>query len=199
MEAAVSEVSVLLARDMFELAGFLVQLNRKYAGNPEESSEVAADLYILNPRPRQEGTPPGVVLGAADLSYLERASVKVRGWHTDSFATARLASGSGIFDFVEESALAAAKRYFRNAPFEKVLVLSRLPARRDAREASIRLLKGRGVDRVVEFTTVLKALVDGVKVNKKYVGDDLLEVIRTLKSYKLFAGPQMDLFRKARK
>lgn len=191
-----SEVSVFLVRDMFELAGFLVRLNRRYVAAQEESPETAADLYATNPHPRRSGTAPGFVLAYQDLPALERVSVKVRAWHTDSFAPARLQSGRGVFDFVGKAACEAAGRYF-GAPFEKVLVVSRLPSGRQARDASLRILRERGVDRVIEFSTVLRSLADGVKVNKKYVGDDLLEVVRAFKSYGMLASPQMDLFGKA--
>ena len=64
----------------------------------------------------------------------------------------------------------------------------------DARQQSIDLLHSKGIDAVIPFRTMLSDLIDPIEGNRNYQKSDLLQVIRILKNYDLFAPPQLELF-----
>ena len=64
-----------------------------------------------------------------------------------------------------------------------------------ARQESIALLKGKGVDGVIPFRTMLATLVAETKTNRNYQKSDLLQIIRILKNYDLIREPQLELFK----
>jgi hypothetical protein len=74
-----------------------------------------------------------------------------------------------------------------------------LPHSADAREESINLLRSKGIDAVIPFRTMLADLVSKTELNRNYQKSDLLQIIRILKNYDFFKGPQLELFRQARK
>ena len=199
-----SAVSETIVREYFELHEFLVRQHRKYVGQTRRENDDDIDFFVLNPHPQ---SPPGTlpfVLGSADLPFIERAIVVVKGWHTDVFSTARLEASPAIFRFVEPKVFQQAARAFgkEGAPL-KVLVVPTLPQTAAARDESIALLRSKGIDAVIPFRTMLTDLVRMTAANLNYQKSDLLQIIRILKTYDLFKEPQMELFKarpaKARK
>lgn len=194
--AAVSETIV---REYFELHEFLVRQHRKYAGQNRREEEDDIDFFVLNPKPAPlVGTRP-FVLSSEDLPFLDRAIVVVKGWHTETFSTARLTHSPEIFRFVEPRVFQQAARAFGKdgAPL-KILVLPALPQEAQAREDSIALLRSKGVDAVIPFRTILTDLIANVEVNLNYNKSDLLQVLRILKIHELFKEPQLELFKPKR-
>ena len=51
-----------------------------------------------------------------------------------------------------------------------------------------------GITAVIPFRTMLSDLIEHIEVNRNYQKSDLLQVIRILKNYDLFAPPQLELF-----
>lgn len=194
--AAVSETIV---REYFELHEFLVRQHRKYVA-PTRREDDDIDFFVLNPRPQARQAERPFVLASADLPFLERAIVVVKGWHTETFSSARLASTPEIFRFVEPKVFQQAARAFGKdgAPL-KILVVPALPQSTAARDESIALLRSKGVDAVIPFRTMLGDLVQHTEVNRNYQKSDLLQVIRILKNYDFFKEPQMELFKARRK
>jgi hypothetical protein len=194
--AAVSETIV---REFFEMRGFLVRQHRKHiAPNKREDDDI--DFFVLNPRPLPRPAGPAFVLTAADLESVERAIVVVKGWHTETFSSARLAGTPEIFRFVGTKVFQQAARVFgEDAAPLKILVVPALPSAAEAREQSITLLQARGVDAVIPFRTILADLVAQVQANRNYQKSDLLQMIRILKNYDFFKEPQMELFKPKRK
>lgn len=194
--AAVSETIV---REYFELHEFLVRQHRKYiAQTKREEDDI--DFFVLNPhaQPRESDRP--FVLTSADLPYLERAIVVVKGWHTETFSSARLASTPEIFRFVEPKVFQqAAKAFGAAAAPLKILVVPALPQDAKARDQSIALLRSKGIDAVIPFHTMLRDLVEHIEVNRNYQKSDLLQMIRILKNYDFFKEPQLELFKAKRK
>ncbi len=195
--AAVSETIV---REYFELREFLVRQHRKYIGQTRHEDEDDIDFFVLNPHPRaHEGELP-FVLGSADLPFIQRAVVVVKGWHTETFSTARLVASPEIFRFVEPKVFQQAARAFGKdgAPL-KILVVPALPQAAEAREESIALLRSKGIDAVIPFRTMLSDLVSETEINRNYTKSDLLQIIRILKNYDLLKDPQLELFNKTRR
>jgi hypothetical protein len=94
------------------------------------------------------------VLAPADLPFVERAIVVVKGWHTETFSSARLSHAPEIFPFVEPKVFQQAAREFgKDGSPLKILVV---PA----------LLRSKGVDAVIPFRTMLADLVAHIEVNR---------------------------------
>ncbi len=195
--AAVSETIV---REYFELHEFLVRQDRKYIGQTRREEDDDIDFFVLNPHPRpHEGELP-FVLGAEELPFVHRAVVVVKGWHTETFSTARLAHSPEIFRFVEPKVFQQAARAFGKdgAPL-KILIVPALPHDANPRDEAIALLRSKGIDAVIPFRTILADLVKETQVNRNYQKSDLLQIIRILKNYDFFKGPQLELFKVKRK
>jgi len=194
-----SAVSETIVREFFELHEFLVRQHRKHVGQARADEEDDIDFFVLNPHPRErEGDVP-FVLTSADLPWIRRAIVVVKGWHTETFSQARLTHSPEIYRFVEAKIFKQAMRAFgQEGRVVKILVVPALPQDREAREQSVSLLRSKGVDAVIPFRTMLTDLIATTAVNRNYQKSDLLQLIRILKNYDFFKEPQLELF-KARK
>ena len=194
-----SAVSETIVREYFEQHGFLVRQQRKYiAQTRREDDEI--DFFVLNLRPQKAPGELPFVLSSAELGSVERAIIVVKGWHTETFSSARLASTPEIFRFVSTKVFQPAARVFgeNGAPL-KILVVPALPHEAKARDESIALLRARGVDAVIPFRTMLADLVAQTEVNRNYQKSDLLQMIRILKNYDFFREPQLELFKSKRR
>lgn len=190
-------VSETIVREYFELHGFLVRQHRKFvARNRNQDDEDDVDFFVLNPQPRARPAEFPFVLTSTELDFIDRAIVVVKGWHTETFSTARLASTPEIFRFVEPKAFQQAARAFGSdgAPL-KILVVPALPQDTKGREESIALLRSKGIDGIIPFRTMLADLVSETEANRNYQKSDVLQIIRILKNYDFFKGPQMELFK----
>jgi len=194
-----SAVSETIVREYFELHEFLVRQHRKYiAQTKREDDDI--DFFVLNPQPKKfEGEMP-FVLTSAELPFIERAIVVVKGWHTETFSSARLASTPEIFRFVEQNVFKQAARAFgeNGAPL-KILVVPALPQEAKGRDESVALLRSKGVDAVIPFRTMLADLVQKTEINRNYQKSDLLQIIRILKNYDFVKEPQLELFKSKRR
>lgn len=194
--AAVSETIV---REYFELHEFLVRQHRKYIA-PTRREDDDIDFFVLNPQAQTRQGEQPFVLSSTDLPFIERAIVVVKGWHTETFSSARLASTPEIFRFVEPKVFQQAARAFgKDGTPLKILVVPALPHVAEARDESIALLRSKGVDAVIPFRTMLADLVGQIEVNRNYQKSDLLQMIRILKNYDFFKEPQLELFKSRRK
>jgi hypothetical protein len=194
-----SSVSETIVREYFELNEFLVRQHRKYiAQTKREDDDI--DFFVLNPRPQPRPVEQPFVLNSTDLASIERAIVVVKGWHTETFSSARLASTPEIFRFVGTKVFQqAAKVFGENAAPTIILVVPALPQEAKARDESIALLRSKGVDAVIPFRTMLADLLMHTEVNRNYQKSDLLQMIRILKNYDFFREPQMELFKSKRR
>jgi hypothetical protein len=190
-------VSETIVREYFELHGFLVRQHRKFvARNRNADDEDDIDFFVLNPQPQPRPAEFPFVLTSVELAFVNRAIVVVKGWHTETFSTARLTNTPEIFRFVEPKVFQQAARAFGSdgTPL-KILVVPALPQDSKAREDSIALLRSKGIDGVIAFRTMLADLVSETEANRNYQKSDVLQIIRILKNYDFFKGPQMELFK----
>jgi hypothetical protein len=194
--AAVSECIV---REYFELQGFLVRQHRKYiAQTRREEDDI--DFFVLNPLAQKCAGEQPFILGPEDLEFIERAIVVVKGWHTETFTSARLTSTPEIFRFVGTKVFQQTARVFgeSGAPL-KILVVPALPQAVSARDESIALLRSKGVDAIIPFRSMLAELVVRTEANRNYQKSDLLQVVRILKNYDFLKEPQLELFKSKRR
>ncbi len=176
-----SQVNQELAKIYFEMNGFLVKRDEQF--------------LILNLKPQPPDPPPDFLLGSMDLPAIERATVEIKGWHTDKFFPSRIRHSPEIFDFVQPEALKITRNFFGGNKFKKILIVSHLPAKGEMRKKSITLLQGKGIDHTIEFDSILKDLIRKVRPNRNYVNSDLLQLLRLLKCYRLLQEPQLELFK----
>src|SRR3954463_5550978 len=183
--AAVSETIV---REYFELHGFLVRQHRKFvARNRNADDEDEVDFFVLNPQPQPRPAELPFVLTSVELGFVNRAIVVVKGWHTETFSTARLTNTPEIFRFVEPKVFQrAAKAFSPDGALLKILVVPSLPHSAQARSETITLLRSKGVDAVIPFQTILSDLVKETDVSRNFQKSDLLQIIRILKKYDFF-------------
>jgi len=196
----VSAVSETIVREYFELHEFLVRQHSKFIRQSRRPQDDAIDFFVVNPHPQPAVTPLPFVLSSAELPFLHRAVVVVKGWHTETFSTAVLTHAPEIFRFVEPKVFEQAARAFGKdgAPL-KILVVPSLPQSAQGRDESIALLRSKGIDAVIPFRTMLADLVNETESNRNYQKSDLLQIIRILKNYDFFKGPQMELFKQKRR
>lgn len=194
-----SSVSEAIVREYFELHEFLVRQHRKYiAQTKREEDDI--DFFVLNPRPQRRESQLPFVMESGDLPLIERAIVAVKGWHTETFSSARIASTPELFRFVGTRVFEQAARVFgENALTLKILVIPALPHGEQSRAESISLLRAKGIDAVIPFRNILADLVSKIQVNRNYQKSDLLQMVRILKNYDFFKEPQLELFKPKRK
>jgi hypothetical protein len=188
-------VSETIVREYFELNAFLVRQHRKHiAQTKRENDDI--DFFVFNPRPEQRTEPLPFVLTSTDIRSIARAIVVVKGWHTETFSSARLAGTPEMFRFAGTKVLQQAVRVFgaEGDPL-KILVIPALPQKESARDESISLLRARGIDAIIPFRTILCDLVERVEINRNYQKSDLLQIRRILKNYEFFKEPQLELFK----
>lgn len=196
-----------IVREYFELNGFFVRQLRKYiVHSRKKRTEEEIDLVVFNPNAPVDGAPAGFQLFSADMVKIRRAIVVVKAWHTSRFTPAMLKSSSRVFDFLKKDVLNKAEAYFSfdgsevdpevvgSEAFTKILVLPSLPTSDPLRSESIDLLKERGIDGIITFSTILENLFRHVEVNHSYQKSDLLQLMRILKIYDMVKEPQMNLF-----
>lgn len=194
-----SSVSESIVREYFELHEFLVRQQRKYLVQTRREED-DIDFYVLNPDPRRREAALPFVLASAELPFLERAIVVVKGWHTETFSSAVLTHAPEIFRFVEAKVFQRGARALgKNGAPTKILVVPALPNDATARDESIALLRAKGVDAVIPFRTMLADLVAHTEVNRNYQKSDLLQMIRILKNYDFLKEPQLELFKAKRR
>ena len=158
------------------------------------------DLLAVNPAIRAgQPLPKAKIWGAAELAQVSCAVVAVRGWHTEKFTAAMLASSPEIYRFADPEAIRAVEAELGQAAPAKILCMADLPTDPDPRAEALGFLKSRGIDGVILFRPMLLELAERVDVKKTYEKSDLLQILRILKNYDLLKSGQMDLFAHARR
>jgi hypothetical protein len=194
--AAVSETIV---REYFELHGFLLRQYRKHVA-PAGREDDDIDFLAINPHAQGRAADLPFVLGSADLLFVERALIVIKAWHTEVFSPALLTNAPELFRFLEKKAFQKMVAEFQqDGVLRKILVVPALPADAQARDQSLEILRSKGIDAVLSFRTMLAELVSQVEPNRNYQKSDLLQLIRILKNYDFFKGPQLELFKTKQK
>ena len=193
-----SAISETIVREFLEASGFLVQQGRKFVA-PSRRHDSHIDFFATHPAATAPKSALPFELRPADLKHVRRAVFAVKGWHTETFSAAVMANSPEIFRFALPAAAREAEKVFgTDSGFLNILVAPSLPASKKLRRESIEMLRGKGVDGVIEFSTVLSALIDGEEKNRNYQRSDVLQLIRVLKAHGMLRERQMELFRAAK-
>ncbi|MDR0994002.1 MAG: hypothetical protein LBN38_05500 [Verrucomicrobiota bacterium] len=191
-----ASVNEQIVRAYLESVGFLVRQPRKYqVMSRSKGLHEEVDFLAFNPLADEKGKRPSDLLwGGRELSRIRFAVVTVRGWHSEKFTAAMLASSPDVYRFAEPESIRSAEAELGMPEPAKILCMADLPVSSDQREEALEFLKSRGIDGVLLFRTMLLELADRVDVKKSYEKSDLLQVLRILKNYDLLQSGQMNLF-----
>jgi hypothetical protein len=196
-----SSVNEWVVREYLEALGFLVRQPRKYqvvARSKGLHEEV--DLLAVNPAVKSGGALPEAMLWSGrELAQVACAVVTLRGWHSEKFTAAMLASSPEVYRFAEPESMRAATAELGMDNPAKILCMADLPTDSDQRAEALDFLKSRGIDGVILFRPMLLELVERIDVKKTYEKSDLLQILRILKNYGLLRSGQMDLFAQSRR
>ena len=196
-----ASVNEWMVREYLEALGFLVRQPRKYqvvARSKGLHEEV--DLLAVNPAlPPGQPLPKAKLWGATELAQVSCAIIAVRGWHSEKFTAAMLASSPEVYRFAEPESVRAAETELGVAQPAKILCMADLPTDPDPRAEALGFLKSRGIDGVILFRPMLLELAERIDVKKTYEKSDLLQILRILKNYDLLKSGQMDLFSHSRR
>ena len=190
-----SAISETIVNEFLEANGFLVQQGRKFVA-PSRRHDSHIDFFASNPAATESKAALPFELQPANLKHIRRAIFAVKGWHTETFSPAVMTNSPEIFRFAQPAAAKTAEAVFgTDTGFLKILVAPSLPSSKKQRQESVEFLRSKGVDGVIEFPTVLSAVIDGVEKNRNYQRSDVLQLIRVLKAHGMLRERQMELFR----
>lgn len=195
-----------IVREYFELNGcFVRQLRKHTVKTRKKLAEEVEDLVVYNPA-AAEGASFGFQLFASNMANLRSAVVGIKGWNTSKFSPAILKSSPKTCDFLKKEVIAKLDAYFKKEEadgeaavdpykdYPRLIVVPAFPSSDAHREECTTLLKEKGVDGVIVFTTILESLLRNVAVNHSYSKSELLQMLRVLKIYDMIREPQMTLF-----
>lgn len=190
-----ASVNEWIVREYFEMLGFMVIQPCKYSvSGRSKRIEEETDLIVLNPLLTEHICPQHLLWATADLKKIARAVVGVCGWHTERFYPAMLENLPEIVRFAEAESLKMAARRLGNSQIAKILCLPQLPVAPKLKDDTLRILKAKGIDGILEFRTMLAEIISRVNKNRNYEKSDVLQIIRILKNYDLFREAQLELF-----
>jgi len=194
-----ASVSEWIAREYFEMLGYMVIQPCKYSvsGRPKRAEE-ETDLVVFNPLVTVHTLPASFIWTAAELKTVARAVVGVHGWHTERFYPAMLENLPELVRFAGEESVKMAARRLGNSEIAKILCLPQLPVTQKLKEDTLRILKAKGIDGVIEFRPMLAEIIKRVDKTRNYEKSDVLQIIRILKNYDLFKEAQLELFSRRR-
>ena len=186
-----SDVSLQLVREFFELNVFRVLTNWRQEPWRGAASDHSPHLLVENSRPRTGGDLP-FIIPAQWIGAVERAVVHVRAWHADRFYPSVIESSPVLSQFETSEAFDIASHVFSNQPFVTILVLSELPLAFEPRTRSAALLQEAGIDHVIEFPSLLQDIIDRISINASYAASPALQILRLLKRYKFIRHQQLE-------
>lgn len=190
-----ASVNEWIAREYFEMLGFLVIQPCKYSVSGKKRIEEETDLIILNPLVTEQVLPPALLWTKSDLKKISRAIVGVYGWHTDRFYPNMLEKLPEIVRYAGDESVKMAARQLGGGPIAKILCLSQLPVAQKLKDETLRILKAKGIDGVLDFRAMLLEIINGVDKNRNYEKSDVLQIIRILKNYDLLKrDAQLEFF-----
>lgn len=190
-----ASVSEWIAREYFEMLGYMVIQPCKYSvsGRPKRVEE-ETDIVVFNPLVTAHSIPQSLLWATPDLKTVARAVVGVYGWHTERFYPAMLENLPEIVRFAGEESVKMAARRLGSSEIARILCLPQLPVAQKLKEDTLRILKSKGIDGIIEFRTMLAEIIKRVDKNRNYEKSDVLQIIRILKNYDLFKEAQLELF-----
>jgi hypothetical protein len=180
-------LNLQIVREFFELQLFHVLTHWER----ESTGEGAPQLFVEHANP--DTMPLPFLLQDTGVSGLARAVVEVRAWHADRFYASVIEGNPILAHVTAPDTRELAESIFGTPEFSTVLVISELPASSEPRARSLDLLRGLGVDHVLEFPTVLRLVLDRIHAHGNYAPSPTLQTLRLMKRYDLIRRQQLEL------
>lgn len=182
-----SDLNLQIVREFFELHLFHVLTHWER----ESTAEAAPQLFVEHANP--DSTSPPFLLQDTDIQGVVRAVVEVRAWHADRFYASVIEGNPILAHVTAPDSLDLAGSVFGTPEFSTILVISELPASAEPRARSIELLRELGVNHVIEFSTVLRSVLDRIHAHGNYAPSATLQTLRLMKRYDLVRHQQLEL------
>jgi hypothetical protein len=174
-----SQASLDIVREFFALNNFFI-LKKKDV------------LVVKNTALSERKEFKRMLLGKEDITSVKNAVVKVISWHTSKFTPSVMEKSPEIFDFLSENFLNGLKKLFEGEDFLKILVIPALPSSKDLYKASENLMRGKGINHVMTFPSVISGLIDKIQPRHVYMSY-LKELFRVLKFYRFVNEDEQEL------
>jgi hypothetical protein len=190
-----ASVNDQIIREYFELHGFLVRQIRKHVPSSAEEEE-ESDFWIQNASKTIKARPKSLKITHGNIRKIDTALIFVKPWHTETFTQGAIENDQELCDRLTRSLEAhepEIKTWMDQEPL-KMLILSKLPKSKAAREKAIHQIYQTGFNGYLTFSQILSELFDHVAINKNYQRSDLLQTLRILKTYGLVRPLQLELF-----
>lgn len=190
-----ASVNDQIIREYFELHGFLVRQIRKHLP-PVAEEEEESDFWIQNASKNPKAQSKSLKITCANIRKINTAMVFVKPWHTETFTQGTIENDLELSKRLTRSISLEEKEFKSWADQDplKILVLSKLPKSKPARDKAIKQIHHQGFHGYLTFTQILSELLDHVAINKNYQRSDLLQTLRILKNYELVRPLQLELF-----
>jgi hypothetical protein len=186
-----SDVTVQLVREFFELNAFHVMTYWQHDSGRVRGTEHGLQLFVENTAPSAP-RPLDLVLRIGDVSVIPRALVEVRAWHADRFYASVVESNPVLIEVAGEESLERARRVFGGADMSTILVISELPTSLEPRQHAVNLLHEAGISHVIEFPTILQEILEKINANVSYAPSHTLQTMRLLKRYNFLRRQQLE-------
>lgn len=192
-----SDLSLQLVREFFELSQFHVLT----LWRPEEEGRDAAPLLLVQQPESSFGNAAPVeapktsapfLLSAEDISLIPRAVIDVRAWHADRFYPSVIENNPVLLTATLPRVHEMAARMAGAVALRSVLVISELPQNAEPRRRSLELLAHHGLHHVMEFGSILQALIRRIQPGAAYAPSATLQTIRLLKRYGFISNQQLE-------
>jgi len=168
-----SQASIEIVREFFIINNFFVLKKEDI-------------LFVKNVQIPSGDRSEKFILPCAEINKtVGNAVVKPISWHTMKFTPGVLSKFPEIFDFLKSNSMEESKKFFRGEDFLKVLVIPSLPASEGLKKESIRIMKEKGIDHLVTFSSIIAGLVEKIESRHVYLSS-VNEVLRVLKFYGFF-------------
>lgn len=178
-----TDVNEEIVKAYYETQGYLVKTNHYYIKKGKHGGGGHSDIDLIIYHPIKK----------------ESAIVSVKGWHTTIVQESNLEKKWEKQHYeklkIDSQTIKAAKSFFGNKTFRKILVLSNF--KEGYREKlSRKLEKFYGYDEVTDFSTILKELIEGnekkgipeFNIKRDYKDSEFLQTLRIMKRYYIKSG-----------
>ena len=184
------DLNTQIVREFFELHHFHVLTHWQH-DRLSQHTDFASLLFVENLSVDMGGE-AGFIPGTDEITHIRRAVVEVRAWHADRFYQSVVESSPILGHVAGDEVAQHARAVFGGKDFSTVLVISELPASGDARHRTVEALQAFKIGHVLEFPTILQAILNQISENGNYAPSQTLQTLRLLKRYKLIRRQQLE-------
>jgi len=189
-ESPLNDLNMQFVREFFELNLFHVLTHWQHENVPR-ITDFSCLLFIERGQPALPG-PVDFVLRPDELIRIQRAVVEVRAWHGDRFYPSIIEASPILGHVALPGTKELAESVLGSPEFATILVVSDLSNAPKYRSRSLELLRGYGIDHVLEFSTLLRDVLNRLSPHGNYAPSQTLQTMRLLKRYNFISNQQLE-------